>query len=84
MVGSGLSAGASTAANTTAGAAPSNGRQARAPATSLDQRTAPDCMSYKEVNARPRQKESRTYGMGRSTRGLSLGLNARAGSTRVP
>jgi len=60
VVGSGRSAGASTAANTAPGAAPSNGRQARVPATSLDQRTAPACMSAKLVNARPRQKESRT------------------------
>src|ERR1035438_626107 len=61
VVGSGLNAGASTAAKTAPGAAPSSGRHDRAPATSWHQRTAPDCMSCKLVNARPRQKESSTY-----------------------
>ena len=84
VAGNARNAGPSTAANTAAGAAPSSGRQARAPATSFAQRTAAACIPSTEVNVRPRQKESRTYGIGRSTRGLSLGLKARAGSTSVP
>ena len=71
--GSGLSASFSAAANTAAGAAPSSGRQARCPATSSDQRTASACICASEANSRPRQKLSRTYGIGRSTRGLSAG-----------
>ena len=69
--GSGLSASFSIAANTAAGAAPSSGRQARHPATSADQRSASACICARLVNSRPRQKLSRTYGIGRSTRGLS-------------
>ena len=82
--GSGRSACFSAAANTAAGAAPSSGRQARCPATSSDQRTASACICASEANSRPRQKLSRTYGIGRSTRGLSAGRYARAGSTRHP
>ena len=82
--GSGRKASFSTAVNTTAGAAPSKGRHGRAPATSADQRTASACICASEVNSRPRQNESRTYGIGRSTRGLSAGRNTRAGSGRNP
>ena len=82
--GSAASAGRSTASNIAAGAAPSSGRQARAPATSTHQRSAMRRISGSEANSRPRQNESRTYGIGRSTCGLSFGLNARAGSTSVP
>ena len=81
--GNGRNADASTAANTAAGAAPSSGRHARAPATSRLQRSASARIPASEPNSRPRQNESRTYGIGRSTCGLSLGLAARAGSTRV-
>ena len=45
VAGSGPNAGASTAANTTAGAAPSSGRHDRTPATSFDQRTASVCIT---------------------------------------
>jgi hypothetical protein len=48
--------------------------------------TTPDlrgaCICSSESNSRPRQNESRTYCIGRSTRGLSFGLPARAGSIR--
>ncbi len=83
VAGSARRAGASTVANTVAGAAPSRGRQARAPATSWDQRTASACIAARLGKVRPRQNESRTYGIGRSTRGLSLGRKARTGSTSV-
>jgi len=69
--GSGRSACFSTAPNTAAGAAPSSGRHCLRPATSRDQRTASACICVSELNSRPRQKLSRTYGIGRSTRGLS-------------
>ena len=82
--GSGRSASFSAASNTAAGAAPSSGRHARRPATSADQRTASACICSRDVNSRPRQKQSRTYGIGRSTLALSRGLSARAGSTRQP
>ena len=82
--GSGRSASFSTVSNTAAGAAPSSGRHARRPATSSDQRAASACICARVVNSRPRQNESRTYGIGRSTRALSLGFSARAGSTRQP
>ena len=82
--GSGPSASFSAAANTTAGPAPSSGRHARTPATSVHQRSAAACICASDVNSRPRQKLSRTYGIGRSTRGLSVGRNARAGSGRNP
>ena len=36
------------------------------------------------VNSRPRQNESRIYGIGRSTCALSRGFRDRAGSTRQP
>jgi len=55
VVGGGLNAGASSAANTAAGAAPPSGRHDRAPATSFDQRTASACIASREVNVRPRQ-----------------------------
>jgi hypothetical protein len=71
--GSGRSASFSTAANTAAGAAPSSGRHARPPATSSDQRSAASCIWTRLMNSRPRQNESRTYGTGRSTLGLSVG-----------
>jgi len=45
VAGSALNAGASTAANTATGAAPSNDRHDRVPATSRHQRTALDCIS---------------------------------------
>ncbi len=73
--GSGRSASFSTDSNTTAGAAPSSGRHALRPATSSDQRTASPCICGREVNSRPRQNESRTYGIGRSTRGLPRIVN---------
>ena len=59
-VGSRRSVGASTAANTAAGAAPSSGRQDRAPATSRDHLTASTRIASRLVNSRPRQNESRT------------------------
>ena len=74
----------SALSNTAAGAPPSSGRHARRPATSADQRSASACICASEVNSRPRQKLSRTYGIGRSTRALSRGLRARAGSIRQP
>jgi hypothetical protein len=82
--GNGLSASFSAAANTAAGAAPSSGRHARIPATSVHQRSASACIRLRLMNWRPRQNESRTYGIGRSTRGLSAGRNALAGSGRNP
>jgi hypothetical protein len=82
--GSGSSASFSAAANTAAGAAPSSGRQARVPATSAHHRSASACICPRLANWRPRQNESRTYGIGRSTRGLSAGRNTRAGSGRNP
>ena len=71
----GRSASRSTASNTAAGAAPSSGRQARCPATSSDQRAASACICSRDVNSRPRQNESRTYGIGRSTRALDHIVN---------
>jgi len=65
--GSGLSRSCSAAANTAAGAAPSSGRHDRRPATSVHHRSAPDCICSMLVNSRPRQNESRIYGIGRST-----------------
>ena len=62
---------------------PAAGTPAR-PATSAHQRAAAACICASEVNSRPRQNESRTYGIGRSTCGLSLGLSALAGSIRQP
>ena len=82
--GSGARRSSSAAANTAAGAAPSSGRHARCPATSVHQRTASACICSRRVNSRPRQKLSRIYGIGRSTCGLSLGFRDRAGSTRQP
>jgi hypothetical protein len=82
--GSAASAFFSAAANTAAGAAPSSGRHGRCPATSADQRTAPACICATLVNSRPRQNESRIYGIGRSTWALSLGFRDRAGSIRQP
>ena len=73
--GSGRSASLSTASNTAAGAAPSSGRHARRPATSADQRTASACIRSRLANSRPRQKLSRTYGIGRSTRALPRIVN---------
>lgn len=70
--------------NTAAGAAPSSGRQARAPATSVHQRSASARIASSEANSRPRQNESRTSSIGRSTCGLSRGFRARAGSTKAP
>jgi hypothetical protein len=58
--GNGLSASASTAANTVAGAAPPNGRHDRAPATSRHHTSACSCICCGETNSRPRQNESRT------------------------
>lgn len=84
VTGSGFRVGASIAAKTAAGAAPVSGRHDRVPATCRDQPAASSCIASRLVKVRPRQNESRTYGMGRSTRGLSWGLNARAGSIRVP
>jgi hypothetical protein len=72
--GSGRSASFSTASKTAAGAAPSSGLHARCPATSADQRAAPACICSSDANSRLRQKLSRTYGIGRSTRALSRGL----------
>ena len=82
--GSGRSASFSIAANTAAGAAPSSGRHGRCPATSRDQRAASACICARLVNSRPRQNESRTYGMGRSTLALSRGFRDLAGSIRHP
>jgi hypothetical protein len=82
--GSGRSASFSTASNTAAGAAPSSGRHARCPATSSDQRAASACIASSDANSRPRHRLSRTYGIGRSTCGLSRGFSARAGSIRQP
>ena len=73
--GSGRSASFSTAPNTAAGAAPSSGRHARCPATSSDQRAASACIASSDVNSRPRQRLSRTYGIGRSTCGLPRIVN---------
>ena len=50
----------STVSNTAAGAAPSSGRHARAPATSLLQRRASARIASRQLNSRPRQNESRT------------------------
>jgi hypothetical protein len=83
-LGSGASFCFSTAPNTAAGAAPSSGRQDRRPATSAHQRTAAACICSRLVNSRPRQNESRIYGIGRSTCALSRGFLDRAGSTRQP
>ena len=58
--------------------------QQRRPATSRRQLIRACCICSSDADSRPRQNESRTYGIGRSTRGLSLGLTARAGSTRLP
>ena len=83
--GNGFSAAASTASNTDTGLAPSNDavgpdvRDLPAPASAPRPASAAS-----EVNSRPRQNESRTYGIARSTRGLSFGLNARAGSASTP
>jgi hypothetical protein len=82
--GNGFRAAASTAANTAAGAAPSRLGCRRAPATSTDQSRASCCIASSDVNDRPRQNESRTYGMARSTRALSRGFAALAGSMSVP
>ena len=73
--GSGRSASFSTASNTAAGAAPSSGRHARCPATSADQRAASACICASDANSRPRQKLSRTYGIGRSTLALPRIVN---------
>jgi hypothetical protein len=51
--GSGRSVSASAAANTAAGAAPSNGRHRRAPATSAHQLSAAACMWSRLVNSPP-------------------------------
>ena len=82
--GSGASVPFSAASNTASGPAPSSGRQARCPATSVHQRSPSDCMCAREVNSRPRQKLSRIYGIGRSTCGLSRGFRDLAGSIRQP
>src|SRR5512144_2770277 len=82
--GNGLSTAASTASNTERGAAPPSGRQDRVPATVRDQSRAACCIPSSEANSRPRKNESRQYGIGRSTRGLSFGLPARAGSISTP
>ncbi len=82
--GSGRSVCFSTASNTAAGAAPSSGRHARRPAVSADQRSASACICSRLMNSRPRQNESRTYGIGRSTLALSRGFRDRAGSIRHP
>jgi hypothetical protein len=84
VAGSASSASASTAANTLAGAAPCSGRHDRWPATCWHQSSAACCSCSSEANSRPRQNESRMSGMGRSTRGLSVGLPARAGSISTP
>jgi hypothetical protein len=82
--GSGFSSSASTASNTDSGAAPPSGRHERRPATFSDQSRAASCIASSEANVRPRKNESRQYGIGRSTRGLSRGLFARAGSINTP
>jgi len=82
--GNGFSSASSTAWKTASGAAPSSGRHDRRPATLADQSTAARCICPSEVNSRPRKNESRQYGMGRSTLGLSRGLRARAGSISTP
>jgi hypothetical protein len=84
LPGNGCRASASTAANTDAGAAPDSARLERRPATSVHHTTAAACISCSEANWRPRQKLSRIYGIGRSTRALSRGLPRRAGSTSTP
>ena len=75
QAGNGRSASFSTAPNTAAGAAPSSGRHRRRPATSADQRAASACIRSSDVNSRPRQKLSRTYGIGRSTLALPRIVN---------
>jgi len=84
LVGNGSSSGSSTARNTDSGCAPSSIRCDRSPATSVHQVAARACMPATLAKVRPRQNESRTYCIIRSTRGLSLGLTARAGSIRQP
>ena len=82
--GNGCSASASTAANTAPVRRPPAAGRRRRPATSRHQSTAAACICSSEANSRPRQNESRTYGIGRSTRALSRGFSARAGSTSTP
>jgi hypothetical protein len=82
--GSGLSSSRSTASNTLSGAAPSSGRHERRPATVSAQSRAAEASASIEANSRPRKNESRQYGIGRSTRGLSFGFLARAGSISTP
>jgi hypothetical protein len=82
--GSGASVPFSAASNTASGLAPSSGRQARCPATPVHHRSPSACIWAREVNSRPRQNESRIYGIGRPACGLSRGLRDRAGSTRQP
>ncbi len=82
--GNGFSSSRSTASNTLSGAAPCNGRHERRPATLSDQSRAARCIASSEANSRPRKNESRQYGIGRSTRGLSFGFWARAGSINTP
>jgi hypothetical protein len=53
--GNGRNASRSTASNTAAGAAPSSGRHARAPATSAHQLNAAARIPASEPNSRPRQ-----------------------------
>ena len=59
LAGNGISAAASTAANTAAGAAPSSPRCAHRPATSVHHVSAAACICATDVNSRPRQKLSR-------------------------
>ena len=82
--GNGIRASLSAAANTLNGIAPSRPWCDRVPATCRHQVIAADCISATEANSRPRQNESLIYGTCRSTRGLSFGLRARAGSISVP
>jgi hypothetical protein len=55
--GNGSSVGASTVANTAAGAAPSSGQHGRAPATSRDHTTAAVWICPTEVNSSPRPQQ---------------------------
>ena len=83
-VGTGSSAACSVAWKTPSGWAPPSGRHARRPATCRQQISAACTIACRFGKSRPAKKLSRTEGMGRSTRGLSFGLRALAGSISMP
>ena len=81
--GSGSSAGRSTSRKTSRGRCPVV-PCTRRPASSRHHRSSAAFTSSRLAKARPRQNASRTKGIARSTRGLSRGCFARAGSMRQP